>query len=66
MAERDYAFKVPQRSEQDNYRKLKNFTNRKNKAAEALYYKNLIKSAQDPKEMWPSLNSLLASLLATF
>ena len=46
MAERDYAFKIAKRSggqqQWDNYRKLKNFTNRKIKAAEAEYYKNLI------------------------
>ena len=46
MAERDSAFKIPERSggqqQWDNYRKLKNFTNRNIKAAEAEYYKNLI------------------------
>ena len=45
MAERDYAFKVAKRSggekqKWDNYRKIKNFTNRKVKSAEAEYYKN--------------------------
>ena len=46
MTERVSAFKIPERSggqlQWDNYRKLKNFTNRKIKAAEAEYYKNLI------------------------
>jgi len=65
MAERDYAFKVAKRSgnEQgkwDNFRKLKNLTNRKIKAAEALYYKKLIECAQGPKEMWRTLNSALS------
>ena len=51
MAERDYAYKVAKRSGGkqemwDNYRKLKNLTNRKMKEAEALYYKKLIESAQ--------------------
>ena len=64
MAERDYSFKVAKRpgagqEEWDNYRRLKNLTNRKIKAAEALYYKNLIESAEGPKEMWRSLNSVL-------
>ena len=66
MAERDYAFKVARRSgkEQgkwDNFRKLKNLTNRKIKAAEALYYKNLIESTQGLKEMWRTLNSALGN-----
>ena len=66
MAERDYAFKVAKRSggEQekwDNYRRLKNLTNRKIRAAEATYYKNLIESAQGPKETWRTLNSVLGN-----
>ena len=66
MAERDYAFKVATRSggEQekwDNYRRSKNLTNRKIRAAEASYYKNLIESAQGPKEMWRTLNSVLGN-----
>ena len=66
MAERDYAYKVAKRSGGkqemwDNYRKLKNLTNRKIKAAEALYYKKLIESAQGPKEMWRTLNSALGN-----
>lgn len=41
----DYAFKIVERSggeqeEWDNYRRLKNLTNRKIKAAEASHYKN--------------------------
>ena len=54
MAERDYALKVAKRSGQnwDNYRNLKNFTNRKIKAAEAKYYKDLIESSLGPREMW--------------
>lgn len=64
--ESGYAFKIVKRSvgEQgkwDNYRRLKNLTNRKIKAAGASYYKNLIESAQDPKELWPSLNSVLGN-----
>ena len=59
MAERDYALRVAKRSgnqEQWNeYRRLKNFTNRKIKSAEALHYKNLIESAENPKDMWRSL-----------
>lgn len=35
--------------------------NRKMKAAEALYYKKLIESAQGPKEMWRALNSALGN-----
>lgn len=66
MAERDYAYKVAKRSGGkqemwDNYRKLKNLTNRKMKAAEALYYKKLIETAQGPKEMWRALNSALGN-----
>jgi len=66
MAERDYAYKIAKRSggKQEmwhNYRKLKNLTNRKMKAAEALYYKKLIESAQGPKEMWRALNSALGN-----
>ena len=64
LAERDYAFKIAKRSggqQWDNYRKLKNFTNRKIKAAEAQYYKNLIKSAIDPREMLHSLNLVLGA-----
>ena len=65
MAERVCAFKVAKRSggqqQWDNYRKLKNFTNRKKKAVEAEYYKNLIKSAVGPREMWHSLNSVLGA-----
>ena len=38
---------------------MKNITNSKIKAAEALYYKNLIESAEGPKKMWRSLNSVL-------
>ena len=53
MAERDYALRVAKRSgnqEQWNeYRRLKNFTNRKIK--EALHYKNLIESAENPKDI---------------
>ena len=56
MAERDYALRIAKRSgnqEQWNeYRRLKNFTNRKIKSAEALHYKNLIESAENPKDMW--------------
>ena len=66
MAGRDYAFKVAKRSgdEQEkwnNYRRLKNLTNRKIRAAEATYYKNLIESAQGPKETWCTLNSVLGN-----
>ena len=65
MAERDYALRVAKRSgnqEQWNeYRRLKNFTNRKIKSAEALHYKNLIESAENPKDMWHSLNSVIGS-----
>ena len=63
-AERDYAFKIAKRSggqQWDNYRKLKNFTNRMIKAAEAEYYKSLIKSAVGPREMWHSLNLVLGA-----
>ena len=54
MAERDYAFKVAERSggekqKWNNYRKIKNFTNRKVKYAKAEYYKNLINSANGRK-----------------
>lgn len=64
--ESDYALKIVERSggeqeEWDNYLRLKNVTNRKIKAAEASYYKNLIESAQGPKELWPSLNSVLGN-----
>ena len=45
----------------DNYRSLKNLTNRKIKAAEALYYKKLIESAQGRKEMSRTLNSVLGN-----
>ena len=65
MAERDYAFKIAKRlggqQQWDNYCKLKNFTNRKIKAAEAEYYKNLIKSAVGPREMWHSFISVLGT-----
>ena len=65
MAERDYALRVAKRSgnqEQWNeYRRLKNFTNRKIKSAEALHYKNPIESAESPKDMWRSLNSVIGS-----
>ena len=65
MAERDYALRIAKRSgnqEQWNeYRRLKNFTNRKIKSAEALHYKNLIESAEKPKDMWRSLNSVIGS-----
>ena len=65
MAERDYALRIAKRSgnqEQWNeYRRLKNFTNRKIKSAEALHYKNLIESAENPKDMWHSLNSVIGS-----
>ena len=65
MAERDYALRIAKRSsnqEQWNeYRRLKNFTNRKIKSAEALHYKNLIESAESPKDMWHSLNSVIGS-----
>ena len=65
MAERDYALRIAKRSgnqEQWNeYRRLKNFTNRKIKSAEALHYKNLIESAENPKDMWRSLNSVIGS-----
>ena len=65
VAERDYALRVAKRSgnqEQWNeYRRLKNFTNRKIKSAEALHYKNLIESAENPKDMWRSLNSVIGS-----
>ena len=61
MAERNYAYKIAKRSNDkeqwNNYRK--NMTNRKLKSAESLYYKNLIESAVNPKEMWKSLNSVL-------
>jgi len=54
MAERDYALRVAKRSgnqEQWNeYRRLKNFTNRKIKSTEALHYKNLIES-ENPKDV---------------
>ena len=40
---------------------MKNFTNRKIKSAEALHYKNLIESAENPKDMWRSLNSVIGS-----
>jgi len=48
MAERNYVFKVAKRSgsEQGKWDKLKNLTNRKMKAAEALYYKKLIESTR--------------------
>ncbi len=61
MAERDHALKIAKKSGQnwDNYRNLKNLTNRKIKAAEAEYYKELIESSAGPKEMWSSLNSLI-------
>ena len=55
-AVRDYEFKVAKRSggekqKWDNYRKIKNFTKRKVKSAEAEYYKNfLINSANGPKD----------------
>ena len=45
----------------DNYRSLKNLTNKKLKLAEALHYKNLIESATDVKERWRSLNSVVGS-----
>ena len=63
MAERDYALRVAKRSgnqeQWTEYRRLKNFTNRKIKSAEALPYKNLIESAENPKDMWRSLNSVI-------
>ena len=63
MAERDYALRVAKRSGNQEqwieYRRLKNFTNRKIKSAEALHYKNLIESAENPKDMWRSLNSVI-------
>ena len=63
MAERDYALRVAKRSGNEEqwteYRRLKNFTNRKIKSAEALHYKNLIESAENPKDMWRSLNSVI-------
>jgi len=65
MAKRDYALRVAKRSgnqEQWNeYRRLKNFTNRKIKSAEALHYNNLIESAENPKVLWRSLNSVIGS-----
>ncbi|PFX15414.1 hypothetical protein AWC38_SpisGene20370 [Stylophora pistillata] len=65
MAERHYALRVAKRygnQEQWNeYRRLKNFTNRKIKSAEAFHYKNLIESAENPKDMWRSLNSVIGS-----
>ena len=65
IAGRDYALRVAKRfsnQEQWNeYRRLKNFTNRKIKSAEALHYKNLIESADNPKDMWRSLNSVIGS-----
>ena len=65
MAERDYALRVAKRSgnqeQWTEYRRLKNFTNRKIKSAEALHYKNLIESAENPKDMWRSLNSVIGS-----
>ena len=66
LADRDYAFKVAKRSgndqgKWDTFRKLKNLTNRKIKAAEVLYYNNLIESTQGPKEMWRTLNSALGN-----
>ena len=45
----------------DEYRRLKNFTNRKITSAEALHYKNVIESAKNPKVMWRSLNSVIGS-----
>ena len=55
MAERNYGYKIAKRTNEkeqwNNYRKLKNMTNRKSKSAESLYYKNLIESAVNPKEM---------------
>lgn len=63
MAVRNYAYKIAKRTNEkkqwNNYRKLKNMTNRKLKSAESLYYKNLIESAVNPREMWKSLNSVL-------
>ena len=38
---------------------MKNFTNRKVKAAEAKYYNDLIESSVGPREMWSSLNSVI-------
>ena len=67
MAERDYVYKVAKRSGGkqvmwDKYCKLlKNLTNRKMKAAEALYHKKLIESTQGPKEMLCALNSALGN-----
>ena len=61
MAERDYALKIAERSCQnwDNYCNLKNFTNKKIKAAEAKYYKDLIESSLGPREIWSSLSSVI-------
>lgn len=65
MAERDYALRVAKRSDNqeqwNEYRRLKNFTNRKIKSAEALHYKNLIESAKNSKVLWRSLNSVIGS-----
>ena len=65
MTERDYAKTVAKKSgnqeQWNNYRWLKNLTNRKLKSAEALHYKNLIESAADPKERWRSLNTIIGS-----
>ena len=63
--ERNYALKIAKRpGDQEQwrtYRRLKNFTNRKLKSAEALYYKELITSAVDTKEMWCFLNKVIGS-----
>ena len=65
MSKRDYAKRVAKKSgakeQWDNYRSLKNLTNKKLKSAEALHYKNLIESAADLKERWRSLNSVVGS-----
>ena len=38
---------------------MKNFTNRNIKSVEALHYKNPIESAENPKDTWRSLNSVI-------
>ena len=46
----------------DNYRSLKNLTNKKLQSAEVFHYKNLIESTADlNRERWRSLNSVIGS-----
>ena len=59
MAESDYVLRVAKRSgnqEQCNeYHRLKNFTNRNTKLADALHYKKLIESVENPEDIYVTL-----------